>query len=144
MSYWIEVNCVNAEKPVLTYLPNPHIPEIKKSNKRFQQLVFSEEMVSSGDQLPVHIILGAADIQRIKSTEPAVLGDNSDCDPVAELTTLGWVVSGLFPLAGTTKEKGFFLKSSLDEFQQMCCQEAVGLSDEVDAVDSSFHENFKS
>ena len=73
-----------------------------------------------------------------------MLGDNPDCDPVAEFTTLGWVISGKVPLADTTTEKGFFLKSSPNEFQQMCSQEALGLSDEMDAGDSSFHEHFKS
>ena len=43
-------------------------------------------------QKNVHIILGAADIQRIKSTEAAVLGLNPDSEPRAEFTMLGWFI----------------------------------------------------
>ena len=60
------------------------------------------------DNLPVHVILAAANIQRIKTTEPAVLGVDPDVDPCAEYTMLGWVFTGkLMPLS-TGTEKGFF------------------------------------
>ncbi|PFX21804.1 RNA-directed DNA polymerase from mobile element jockey [Stylophora pistillata] len=68
----MELPCINAEKPVLTYLPNPKIPDWKLKNSHIKRLVFSKEAATE-EKLPVHVILGAADIQRIKSTEPAVL-----------------------------------------------------------------------
>ena len=74
-SFGFELHCINAEKPVLTHLPNPRITELKKANHRIRRLNFSEEALTE-DNLPVHVILGAADIQRIKTTEPAVLGSN--------------------------------------------------------------------
>ena len=92
--------------------------------------------------LPVHVILGAADIQRIKTTEPAVLGKNPDTDPGAEFTMLGWTITGKSMVSGTETEKGFFLKSSHDEFKQMCSQEVLGLTDEPN-VQGLFHEDFK-
>ena len=95
-----ELECINAEKPVLTYLPNPRISELKKANHRIRRLNFSEEAVTE-DNLPVHVILGAADIQRIKTTEPAVLGKNPDTDPGAEFTKLGWTITGKSMLSGT-------------------------------------------
>lgn len=71
-NFGIELQCINAEKPVLTYLPNSHIRELKRNNHRITRLRFSEE-TSKEDQLPVRIILRATDIQRIKSTEPQCL-----------------------------------------------------------------------
>ena len=139
--FGFELECINAEKPVLTYLPNPRISELKKANHRIRRLNFSEEAVTE-DNLPVHVILGAADIQRIKTTEPAVLGKNPDTDPGAEFTKLGWTITGKSMLSGTETEKSFFLKSSQDEFNQMCSQEVLGLSDEPD-VQGLFHEDFK-
>ena len=56
----IDVECINAEKHVLTYLPNPNIKALKKQCGRFRRLTFSEEVTRS-DTLPVHIILGTAD-----------------------------------------------------------------------------------
>ena len=76
----MELQCINAEKPVLTYLPNPRIPELKMKKSCIRRLVFSDE-AATAENLPVNVILGAADIQRIKSTEPAVLGSNPDTDP---------------------------------------------------------------
>ena len=64
-NFGIELQCVNAEKPVLTYLSKPKISEPKQQNHRIRRLVFSEEKASVTQ--PVHIILEAADIQRIKS-----------------------------------------------------------------------------
>lgn len=139
--FGFELECINAEKPVLTYLPNPRISELKKANHRIRRLNFSEEAVTE-DNLPVHVILGAADIQRIKTTEPAVLGKNPDTDPGAEFTKLGWTITGKSMMSGTETEKSFFLKSSQDEFNQMCSQEVLGLSDEPD-VQGLFHEDFK-
>jgi len=139
--FGFELECINAEKPVMTYLPNPRISELKKANHRIRRLNFSEEAVTE-DNLPVHVILGAADIQRIKTTEPAVLGKNPDADPGAEFTKLGWTITGKSMLSGTETEKSFFLKSSQDEFNQMCSQEVLGLSDEPD-VQGLFHEDFK-
>ena len=56
------------------------------------------------DNLPVHVILGAADVQRIKTTEPVVLGVDPDIDPGAEYTMLGWVITGkLTPLSTETE-----------------------------------------
>ena len=44
---------------------------------------------NSEDQLPRHIILGAADYQGIRSAEPPVIAENLDADPGAEYTMLG-------------------------------------------------------
>ena len=93
-SFGIELQCVSAEKPVLTYLPNPKISELKEQNHRIRRLVFSEEQATA-QKLPVHIILGAADIQRIKSTEPPVLGLNPDTDPGLSCCSPCWDGSSL-------------------------------------------------
>ena len=136
----MELQCINAEKPVLTNLPNPRIPELRLKNSRIRRLVFSEE-AATAEKLPVHEILGAADIQRIKSTEPAVLGSNPDTDPGAEFTMLGWVIAGRSILPNTGEEKGFFLNSGQDEFVPMCSQEVFGLADVVNTQEL-FHADF--
>ena len=59
------VNCINAEKDVLTSLPNPRIKDLKRKYPRLRKLQLSDEE-GSADKLPVHIILGAADYQRIQ------------------------------------------------------------------------------
>ena len=137
----IDVQVINAEKPVFTHLPNPQIADQKSKNSRIRRLAFSEE-ITTQDRLPVHVILGAADVQRIKTTEPAVLGPNPDTDPGAEFTMLGWVLAGKTLLHNLETKKEFFACSSRDEFNQMCSQEVLGLTDSDDNQEP-FHENFQ-
>lgn len=102
----LDVECLNAERGVLTYLPNPDISALKKRHGRLRRLHFSEEG-TRGDEMPVHIILGAADYQRICTTEPMVLGYNPDKDPGAEFTMLGWAICGRQPTSENHSEKIF-------------------------------------
>ena len=62
----------------------------KLKNHHIRRLVFREE-APTAEKLPENLIhLGAADIQRIKSTEP---GSNPDTDPGAKFTMLGCVTA---------------------------------------------------
>ena len=90
----------------------------------------------------MHIILGAADLQRIKTTEPAVLGPNPDTDPGAEFTMLGWIIAGKAMSSSTETEKSFFLYTSQEEFEQVCFQEVLGLSD-VANKQGLFHDDYR-
>ena len=121
----MELQCINVEKPVFTYLPNPRIPVLKLKNSCIRRLVFSDEEATA-EKLPVSVILGAADIQRIKSTEPAVLGSNPGTDPGSEFSTLGWLIAGRSIFANAGEEEGFFFNSSQDKFVQTCSQEVFG------------------
>ena len=125
----MELKCINGEKDVLTYLTNPCISELKRRYWKLQRLQFSDEE-EKGSSLPVHIILGAADYQRIKTAEPAVLGPDPNKDPGAEFTKLGWTLSGMAVQKDPQSEKTFFAKSAKDEFDQMCSLEVLGLKDD--------------
>ena len=136
----LEVNCINAEKGVLTYLPNPRIKDLKQRFFRLRRLEIGDEEAVE-QQLPVHIILGAADYQRIRSTEQPVLGSNPDTDPGAEFTMLGWMLFGRQMTHSQSPEKGFFAKTSQQEFDRLCNLEALGLVDPPQEM-GQFHKNF--
>ena len=89
----LALSCISGEKEVLTLLPNSRIKALKKKYGRFRCLNFSDENVKE-DKLPNHIILGESDFQRIRTTEPLVLGPNPNSDPGAEFTMLGWTLTG--------------------------------------------------
>ena len=137
----MELACINGEKEILTFLPNPRIKSLKKKYDRFRCLSFSDEDAMD-DMLPVHLILGTSDFQRIRTTEPLVLGPNPDRDPGAEFTMLGWTLSGRTVGSEVGTEKGFFANSTKDEFEKMCSLEVLGLSDEIENG-AEFHESFK-
>ena len=136
-----DVNCINAEKGVLTYLPNPEVRKLKQRFRRLKRLEFSDE-ATTAKQLPIHVILGAADYQRIRTTEQPVLGDNPDCDPGAEFTMLGWMLYGRLGSDSSAAEKSFFLNSSKSEFERLCSLDILGL--EEPGHEQEFHESFTS
>ncbi|XP_028413677.1 uncharacterized protein LOC114536534 [Dendronephthya gigantea] len=134
----LDIDCINAGKEVLTYLPNPKVKDLKMSSKPFQKLqLFDEE--TTDRQIPVHIILGAADYQRIKSAEQLILGENPDTDPGAEFTKLGWALCGKI-VSMESAEKEFFLNSQ-SEFEKLCSVDVLGLAEKLE-TETEFHENF--
>lgn len=135
-----DVKCINAEKDVLTYLPNPKIVDLKKKFHRLRRLRFSEEGTKS-KLLPVHVILGAADYQRIRTTEPLILGTNPDQDPGAEFTKLGWTIYGRQMASESQTEKQFFLQSSQDQFEKLCSLDVLGIAD-ANSDNVLIHEDF--
>ena len=76
------------EKDVLMNLPNPRYKELIKTYEHLRGVHMND-----GDEkalLPVHLILGASDMSRVRTSEPARVGD--DGMPVAEKTALGWTI----------------------------------------------------
>ena len=139
----LEIECINAEKDVLTFLPKPCIDQIKKNNPRLRRLVFCEESIQS-NLLPVHIMLGVTDFQRIRTGEPPVIGTNPDRDPGAEFTKFGWTLFGVNP-CGTVGEdtaKQFFLNNGQEEFQKLCSLDVLGVTDPIDST-QFVHSDFK-
>ena len=93
--------------------------------------------------MPVHVILGAADYQRIRTTEPLILGVDPDKDPGAEFTMLGWTVYGSRPVTeGVTAEKQFLLTTGQEEFEKLCSLDVLGLKDTGTTEDKNIHEDF--
>ena len=139
--FTIDIKCTNAEKDILTYLPTADIKQAKRRDGRLRRLQFTDDGDGNGIQ-PVHIIMGAADYQRIKTTEPPILGKNPDQDPGAELTVLGWTLTGRMVSSHTESEKEFFVNSGPEEFERMCSLDVLGITDCADKP-KLFHEEFK-
>ena len=113
----ITVPCIDAEIEVLTYLPNPNIPGVKGVNSNLKIIQFADENVTKYC-LPFHVILGVADYQKIKTSEPSIFGKHPGRDPFAEFTKLGWTLAGKQCVSGTFSGKQFFVRSSKEEFEQ--------------------------
>jgi len=127
---------------LLTHLPNPNIKALKKQCGSFRRLTFSEE-ATRNDTLPVLIILGAADCQRVSTTEPLVLGADPDKDPGAEITMLGWTVYGRRPVTESViAEKQFLLTTGQEEFEKLCSLDVLGLKDTRSPKNKNVHEDF--
>ncbi|KAK3755474.1 hypothetical protein QZH41_005978 [Actinostola sp. cb2023] len=140
-NFAINVDCISAGKDVLTYIVNPNIHHLKKKHPRLSHLRFSEEN-AVGEVLPVHVILGVADYQRIKTMEPPVLGKNTDKDPGVELTMLGWMIQGGFITHTSDLERTFFLNSGVEEFNKLCSLEVLGVADEAPSKENELLSKF--
>ena len=138
--FQLKVDCINTENNVLTHVQNPKITKIKNQNPRIRGLCFLEERETQ-DLLFIHIMLGIADYQRIQTNEPLVLGMNTNMDPVAEFTKLGWTLCG-----GVTRkiqfEKQYFVNDEKSEFQKLCSLDVLGLEDVIQPEEFS-HPTFK-
>ena len=116
-NFIIELECINAEKGVITYLPNPRIEQQKRECPRIRRLTFNEEGTEE-DSLPVHIMLGVADFQRIRTTESPILGKNPNIDPGAEFTMFGWtLLGGARADVKGSAEKQFLLCTGQEELE---------------------------
>ena len=89
----LDVECIQGEKGILTLLPNPNVKTLKRNFGQLRRLPLCDEE-NIGKELPVHIILGAADYQRIRSTRKPIFSADPHQDPGAEYTMLGWVLCG--------------------------------------------------
>ena len=102
-----------------------------------------EKYLREKDQLPMLMILGAADYQRIRSAEPPVLGKNPDTDPGAEYTVFDWI---LYVKSISTEEdidRGFLAKSGQEDFEKLCSLDVLGLIYNADKSNIEFHTDFK-
>ena len=93
MKLKMTIECIGVERDLITELLNPNIPELKRRQPQLAGLKFAEEH-SSERYLPVHILLGVQDYQRIRTPKLPIFGRNLKTDPVAEYTKLGWILSG--------------------------------------------------
>ena len=92
--------------------------------------------------LPVHLILGTSDFQRIRTMEPFLLDPTPDRDPGAEFTMLGWTLSGK-TFAVKLEQKKVSLQIPSKKSSKNCVfLEVLGLSDDI-GNGADFHENFK-
>ncbi|CAB4034596.1 Pro-Pol poly [Paramuricea clavata] len=126
----VDLECINAEKSILTHLPNPNVEQVKRKQPRLRRLNISEEK-STGDTLPVHIMLGVADFQRIKSSESPILGNQPEKDPGAEFTMLCWTLYGSVRTSDQS-DKQFLLNTGQEEFERLCSGDVLGVTDPVD------------
>ena len=130
-----EVNCV--DRPVLLTLQNPRYREVIASNSHLEGIEMDE--VDTKPMLPVHMILGASDYSRVKTTTPAKVGD--DGKPVAERTRLGWTIMS----QGREINHSYLMltRSTHEDYMELCSLDVLGLKDRPEGDQTTVLEEFK-
>ena len=136
--FHMTIECINIERDVITQLPNPEIAKLKKQQPKLKRIKFSEED-SKDKMLPVHILLGLSDYNRIRIQSAPVIGRYPDY-PVAEQTKMGWILSGGKTI-GSAREFCHLTMTSQEEFEKLCNIDVLGIKDQPEP--DFKHEDFK-
>ena len=111
------------DKSVLLTVPNPQYNQLVN-----QYRPLKEVKMSGGDkreELPIHLIIGAAEYARIKTRTKPRIGQQGE--PVAELTELGWTI--MSPGKDSNLSKLYLARSSSEDYEQLCNLDCLGLED---------------
>ena len=134
-SFSLRLDVSKVDRGELLTVPNPKYEEMIR---RFAHLrgVHMEEK-SEKDELPIHVIIGARDYSKIKtSTKPRV---GRPGEPVAELTNFGWAIMSPGHEADFTNM--FFAKSTVADYERLCSLDILGL--EENEVRDSVYQDFR-
>ena len=133
-SFSLRLEVSKVDRGELLTVPNP---EYDNMIRRFAHLrgVHMEEN-SGKDELPIHVIIGASDYSKIKTSAKPRVGRPGE--PVAELTNLGWTI--MSPGHETDFTNMLFAQSTAADYGRLCSLDVLGLeeSDEKQSVYQDF------
>ena len=146
-SYKVNISSVNkkfemttmlneVDKSVLLTVANPRYEELLKRYRHLEGVVMDDNDEKS--ELPVHVILGASDYSRVKmETKPRI---GQPLEPIAELTTLGWMVMS----AGSESNLSnvYATRMSSADYQELCSLDVLGLEDRQEGDQQVIYEEF--
>jgi hypothetical protein len=133
--YSINTKVNKLDRTVLTTLNNPRITQLKKKYPHLAGIHFGNE--DGKQNHPIHIILGAGDIARIKAS--GFIAGKSD-EPIAEKTLFGWTLMG----QGTTTNLGYLATNTAqDDYRTLYSLDVLGLEDAREGDQTLIHEEFK-
>ena len=125
------------DRQVLLTLANPEYEKVLEKYSHLKGVKMNEE--DKKTKLPVHMILGASDYARIKTSPSARIGN--DGEPVAEKTKLGWVI--MSPGQELNSTAMMLTRSTKEDYMQLCSLDVLGLSDHPEGDQVRVHEEFK-
>ena len=125
------------EKNTLLSLPNLKYKEIIEEYKRLTSIKMNDKDTKA--ELPIHMILGGSYYARIKVQEMPRVG--SPGEPVAELTQFGWVI--MSPGNKIDLNNLILSRTSIDDYEQLCNLDVLGVQDIPKSHEDILHTNFK-
>jgi len=124
------------DKGVLLTVPNPSYAEKIKKYRHLDGVVMEDNDPKS--ELPIHMIFGASEYSRIKTSEKPKIGHPGE--PVAERTALGWTM--MSPGKEAELGKAFFTSSSAADYAQLCNLDVLGLEDKPEGNQQIVYDEF--
>ena len=90
-------------------------------------------------QLPVHLILGANDFAKIRTSVPMRVGRRGQ--PVAEFTRFGWAL--MSPGSENDLSHVYLASSSTSDYERLCALDVLGLADTPAGDQGEVYDEFK-
>ena len=131
----LEIEMSKINKPELMKLNNPNYAHLLERYKHLNGAKFEDP--DTRTQIPIHLVLGASDYAKIKTTTAQKVGKPGQ--PVAEKTLLGWTVMS------PGKEEGPILltQSTTIDYEQLCALDVLGLPDRNENDQKTVYEEFE-
>ena len=118
----LDIEMSRVDKPELMKLNNPNYFHLLERYKHLNGAKFEDP--DTRTQIPIHLVLGASDYAKIKTSTAQKVGQPGE--PVAEKTLLGWTVMS----PGKEGEGPILLtQSTTMDYEQLTSLDVLGLAD---------------
>ena len=131
----IEIEMSKIDKPELIKFNNPNYAHLLERYKHLNGAKFEDP--DTRTQIPIHLVLGASDYAKIKTTTAQNVGTPGQ--PVAEETLLGWTVMSPWKEEGPT----LLTQSTTIDYEQLCALDVLGLPDRNENDQKTVYEEFE-
>ncbi len=120
----LDVNVTKIEKKELLSLENPYYKDVLEKHSHLRGVRIDDDY-DKKELLPIHLILGANDCAKIRTSENLRVGRSGE--PVAEHTKFGWSIMS----PGTEQEVslGCLAVNSVTDYNNLCSLDVLGLAD---------------
>ena len=135
-NFEINRKVTKVDKDVLLKLPNPRYKELVDHYPHLKGVSVVDK--DTKDELPIHMVLGTGVGSDIKMKVLPRIGKMGE--PTAELTHFGWIIQSPGHEVDT---KSFLTHTSVDDFDQLCRLDVLGLEDRPERDQETVFREFK-
>ena len=135
-NYTIPLSANRIDRAELLCVENPHYREMIGKYRHLKGVDIEDTDTKS--LRPVHVILGASDYAKIKTSTSQRTG--SIGEPVAEFTLFGWTI--MSPGTEQNLDSMFLAQTTSTSYEELCCMDVLGLEDKLNGYQSVVYEEF--
>ena len=135
--FGMDVCVTKVDKGELLFVDNPHYEELINSYQHLEDVKMED--CDQKPKLPVHLILGAGDYMRAKTSEKPRVGKMGE--PVAERTKFGWTI--LAQGKELNYSAMFLAQTSQTDCEELCRLDVLGLADKPENDQSEVYTEFR-
>ena len=133
----VTAEMTKVDRQVLLTVRNPRYDKLRRKYKHLNpvEIVDCDEK----EELPVHVILGASEYARVKTSTKPLIGNPGE--PIAEHTRFGWAI--ISPGSEKDVTSMMLTRNSSEDYDRLCGLDVLGIEDAPEEIKSSVHEEFK-